>query len=306
MHGERYPDERQLAVAFLVVADATLVTDAYETELLDSESWGEERSYAYRFGKLVFRLQGADPLSLDGADPAAAITAFRDAVYRHAGALPRPDLSVKKMMVAITRQLVMTVDSLPVDLPLEVDWVVDRLFGPARQLVDEHWAELEDVWRLLDREVLPQLPSVVGLRTLCTMLNACQVRLDAPAWLAVPHLFADELSTRLPMPLLLRDGTYHWDRGAFAHDSAAPAPLRVQAADLAFDSLALLCLGPIRDGERGCGFIREYVACSHILSGLGCPVQGLTPGQREARDAVGLGTECHWTHHSRGVGLDPS
>jgi hypothetical protein len=300
IHGPAYRDDRELAAAFLVVADVAMVTDAIETRLLDGESHAEEHNYAYRFGKLVFRLQEHEPLRLAGRDPGPALADFRDHVHRYGGALPSADLSIKKMMVTVTRHLVATLDARG-SWPWDTDWIINRLLrGPAEQLVDEDWDGLRRFWEFLDAHAVHRIGHVAGLPTLTAMLNAGHVRTTHPEWFAAPHLFADELGTHLPLPLLLRDGSYHFDQYA----GVVPGtPISMDAGAMAFDAMALMCLRPVRDGDATCGFIRNYTPCSYLLHGFGCPSRGLTTAEEDARRTFRIGEECHWTAHRRGVGL---
>ena len=126
------------------------------------------------------------------------------------------------------------------------------------------------------------------------MLNACVYRLQRPGRAALVHVYAEDLALHFPLPIVLIGGQFHFDR-LDARQVVVEQACRVQLSDLVHDVLALVAVRPPRNGDRGCGFVNEWLPCCYTVAGFGCPKKGLTEEQAAARRETRLDDWCHWT-----------
>jgi hypothetical protein len=288
VHGHRYRGEKDLALGFLTAVDLAMCSD------FDPDDFGrgddEERavwtSIPYRFGKIVYRLQGQDPLVAAGS-ASTAIGTFQADFCRWCG-LPAPEVIVHKAMARLTKALALHMA--PGTLTAHFDQVSAVVRLQDWDLASRP-AEYEALWPLISAD-LADSPAI-GQVIMWTMLSALRLRLRHPGMFAAPHLYERELSALFPLPLLCRDGMYYLDAEA-PPAPAADGDLRSDPVQLLHDCLSLMTTSPLRSGTVQCGFLTKAVQCWYQHCGLGCPVDGLEPEQARIRHGTGLGDWCHW------------
>jgi hypothetical protein len=299
LHKHRYRNDEELTLGFLAAVDLALNADFFSSAR-DGEWVYEQRHIAYRFGKIVYRALGVDPLRVDGGSDAAVIE-YQHALIRNSGWDPLSE-SLRKMAVCLAQTILFS---------SAYEQELTQVIGPIwRGLVERPLDEvardpgrLEEAWSLIRERNLTGSPPI-GRAVLCTMLEACLLRLMQPAWFALPHLHADELGRNLPLPIMVLDGHYYSSHVApdwpeeFASSLITSAP-----SSFMEDIVALLAMSPLVRDDVSCGFLDNFVRCQYVRAGAGCPLKGLSPEESGVRTEHGLGSWCHWRYNAEGMQL---
>jgi hypothetical protein len=295
VHEHRYRDDASLGVSFLAAVDFAVVSHGLVPSA-DSETQAELTSIPYRFGKLAYRAQGFEPLTLDGREPADAVARFQDGVCEWTG-LPTQRQTLVTLSAFLTRRLLRSVGR----------HLGERELRNASRQLDRPLAEagesLDEVWELIRTAASEGAPTI-GQDSLGEMLNATAYRLSHPGVLAVAHAYERQLSAALPLPATLHQGKMLLDESAFGR-VGWQGPYPREAVRLLTDAVGLTAIKPLLNHEPRCGFVADGLRCSYIGRGLGCPERGLTADERALRQRTGLDDFCHWMHRAVLLGLAP-
>lgn len=290
LHAHRYSNTRDLSLAFLAMVDLSLLPDAmFPSSTRDIDLSHENTSTSYRFGKLIYRSLGVDPLTFEG-NAAKAIELFQDHFCRYTG-WTHPTLVLRRAARFLSQVLVFSFANKIKDTPENRQLLTTVLQTTTD--TDEDWQNtFLPLFQLLS-ETRKAKGNKLGDRIAFMMLNVIAYRMEHRARFAVPHLYHEELQAAFPLPVILYRESYRYDLNTNV-SHRCPGPLDIGAMDVAYDAIDLMTVMPLTQDEATCGFYANYTSCQFINAGLGCPLTNLTDEQRSKRISLSLGDWCHW------------
>lgn len=298
LHGPYYDREEDLALAFLVAVDLTMIPNIIDAPSMDPESRLEMASVPYRFGKLAYRAQGYPPIKFSEDNPRKDVAKFQEEFCRWCG-WPTPREALLNMAVFLTRILIGAY-AYVIPATKENKELLSWLINCSTKEVAECVERLDCIWKLMSNACEIASPRI-GQDILGVMLNACMYRIQHPGEMALPHIYMSSLRMQFPLPIIFLGGEYYLDVDAHALECGWPYP--INSLRMLNDCIGLVALKPLQRGIIKCGFLQEEIDCLYLNAGFGCPQRNLTEEQEGIRCGTELEDWCHWTHRAVQVGI---